>query len=203
MPNMADLVESLSETYREMWGVEAYQNFSPGLESIDFFENMADPQAGASILDAGCGSGKAALELERRGYQVAMCDLIGEAVMPEARSIPFKQAVLWQSLGGLYQSLVQNRKPLTLRFDYVYCCDVLEHLPKEWTMLAVRRMMDIAENGLFLSIAFLPDNFGLQIGQPLHLTVEPFTWWRDNLRQFGKVSARDRIHSGLFMVEPQ
>ena len=203
MANMADLVEGLADTYREMWGVEAYQKFSPGFELVDLFEDMADPPVGSTILDAGCGAGKGALELERRGYQVAMCDLIADAVVPEARHIPFRQVVLWQSLGGLYQSLVRNRKPLALRFDYVYCCDVLEHVPPTFVMLSVQRLLTVARRGMFLAVSLKLDQLGIWVGTHLHQTVQPFTAWRDQLRELGQVEeARDLLNRAVFWVRP-
>jgi CRISPR/Cas system-associated exonuclease Cas4 (RecB family) len=40
---------------------------------------------------------------------------------------------------------------------------------------------------VFLGIALVPDQFGVWMGTPLHLTVQPFTWWRDSLKELGTV----------------
>ena len=43
--------------------------------------------------------------------------------------------------------------------------------------------------------------FGKEIGEPLHVTVMPFTWWRDRLGEVGEVlDARDLMHGGVFHV---
>jgi hypothetical protein len=52
-------------------------------------------------------------------------------------------------------------------------------------------MLD-ACNGLFLSICFQDEAFSEIVGEPLHLTVMPFVWWRDHLAMMGNlVEARD------------
>ena len=71
------------------------------------------------------------------------------------------------------------------------------------TMLAIARMLEASTRGVFLSIALVPDQFGILVGRPLHLTVKPFTWWRDRIRELGTVAeCRDLIDAGLFLVKP-
>jgi hypothetical protein len=85
--------------------------------------------------------------------------------------------------------------------DWVYCCDVMEHLPLPFTMLAVSRMLDVAENGVFLSIYLEPDVFGAMIGKPLHQSVQSFVQWRNQLAAIGRVvECRDLGNVGIYMV---
>jgi hypothetical protein len=51
----------------------------------------------------------------------------------------------------------------------------------------------------FFSISFNQDVMGEMIGEPLHLTVQPFTWWRDTFRELGTLyEARDILGEGIF-----
>ena len=180
------------ERYENIWTTvpEAYAATSPGLEALPVFLEYAHPPA--SVLDAGCGSGRAAVALRNLGFEVQCCDLTHEGLIPEARSLPFQPVCLWQPL-----------RPALRRglFDWVYCADVLEHVPPQFTMLAIDQMLRVAGCGLFLSIAFVGDAFGAWIGEALHQTVQPYVWWRDSLREVGTVvEARDLISHGLFLV---
>jgi SAM-dependent methyltransferase len=152
------------------------------------------------VLDAGCGSGKGALALDAVGFDVRMCDLTPAGIVPAARHLPFREASLWDDLRQQHAAgFVAGG-----RVDYVYCCDVLEHIPTAFTMLVIARLLEIARTGVFLSIALRPDEAGVWIGESLHKTVEPFVWWRDAIASLGTVrEARDLIACGVFFVEPR
>jgi hypothetical protein len=144
------------------------------------------PEAGERVIDFGCGGGEGGKALkELYGLEPTFFDLRNYADLS-----PFIQGSLWHR--------IPRRNPT---WDYGYCCDVMEHLPKQFTMLAVSNMLHACTKGVFFTISFLPDNFGKVIGEPLHLTVEIFQWWRDNLRELGEViEARDIIGEGVFYV---
>ncbi len=184
-----------------MWAIPAYNDNSPGEAFAPLFLEMAriDPTTTRmrTVLDAGCGGGKGALALAAMGFRVAMIDFTDAGLTPEAKALPFTEAALWEDLS------IRGGYRFGGKADYVYCCDVLEHVPTEFTMLVVRRLLDVARQGVFLSICLTEDNFGIWVGKPLHNTVRPFTWWRDNLQVLGNVvECRDLLDVGLFYVEP-
>lgn len=188
------LVAAETEKYQGAWALDAYAEHSPGAHVLPLFLEMAQPHAGATVLDAGTGSGKGAVALRAAGFSVTACDLTADGLIDDARDVPFQSAVLWDDLTELYPQGV----------DYVYCCDVLEHIPTPFTMLVIRRLLDVARVGVFLSISTVPDQFGVWVGQPLHATVQPFTAWRDQLSALGTVvEARDLLTSGVFYVVPR
>jgi 2-polyprenyl-3-methyl-5-hydroxy-6-metoxy-1,4-benzoquinol methylase len=190
-------------TYEAAWALDSYATHSPGAELASKFIDMAGPPVGSTVLDAGCGSGKGAVALKEAGLTVAMCDITRDGLVREAEGIPFVEASLWSDLRHVFYAsrLVPSQYPSAGRFDYVYCCDVLEHIPEEFTMLCVARMLDVASTGLFLSVALVPDHFGALVGTALHLTVRPFTWWRDNLSEIGHIAeCRDLITNGLYLI---
>lgn len=171
---------------------ENYAKFSPAEKYLPAFMQLVGDVRG-TVLDAGCSSGKGGLWLDARGFRVFLTDLTPDALVGDAKRLPFFASCLWQNI-----PLVNNAL-----WDYAVCCDVLEHIPPQFTMLAVVRMLDVVDKGLFLSISLVEDNFGAWVGEPLHQTVASFVWWRDSLRELGTVEdARDLGDVALFYVRP-
>ena len=194
---MSSILQAERELYEGVWtSVEDYGKHAPGEQYLPLFLQMATPSYAQeiSVIDAGSGSGKGALALKAAGYDVQMVDVTDAGLVPEAREIPFTQACLWH--------------PLRITADYVYCCDVLEHIPPQFTMLSVQNLLDACdiqmEGALFLTVSLVPDNFGMWAGKPLHRSVFPFTWWRDALKEVGEViEARDLVSNAVFFVRPR
>ena len=197
------LVAQERDTYEQMWAVPAYAEHSPGQAMAPIFIEIVRRLYGhaydpASVLDAGTGSGKGALALEAAGFRVALCDLTDAGLVPEARHLPFTQTALWDHLKPRvgYQHGGQ--------FDFVYCCDVMEHIPPAFTMLVVARLLEVARSGAFFSISLVPDAFGAWVGKPLHQSVQSFTQWRDQLATLGEVlECRDLLTTGVYFVRPR
>lgn len=197
---MAGLLDTERDTYRDAWSFEEYAAHAPGEGHVPRFLEMAGLRDGIDIhygrrlhvLDAGAGSGKGAIALQAAGFGVSLLDITADGLVPAARHFRYIEAPLWSPLRARFGS-----------FDYVYCCDVLEHLDEAMTMLAIARMLEAADRAVFLSISLVPDQFGILVGRPLHLTVRPFTWWRDRIRELGTVAeCRDLIDAGLYLVTP-
>lgn len=198
---MISIAERERQTYDAIWqGVPSYREHSPGLANVDRFLEMTGATSG-SVLDAGCGAGVAGTALAERGFAVTLCDQTNSGVSAD-HSLPFVEACLWHDLSPVAYLGSVARGDTATRFDYVYCCDVLEHVPTEYTMLVLSRLMSVAERGMFLTISLVPDAFGVWVGQRLHQTVKPFTWWRDRLADLGRVvEARDCLNTGIYWVE--
>ena len=190
---MTTLLTRERATYEDIWGLEAYAAHSPGALHVPLFLDMSHAQMRMSVLDAGCGSGKGALALQAAGFdQVTLCDLTPAGLLPEARVFPFVESALWVDL-----------KRLVGFHEWVYCCDVLEHIPTPFTMLVVQRLLDVARRGVFLSISLQPDHFGVWVGKPLHQTVQSYLAWREQLATLATVKeSRDLLHTGLYLLEP-
>jgi SAM-dependent methyltransferase len=178
--------------YEDVWtSIDTYGHHSPGEARVAMFGAMSGASSG-SVLDAGCGSGKGSIALQAAGFDPTLADMTDAGLVDEARRFTFVRGCLWHPIAAPQS------------YDYVYCCDVLEHIPTEYTMLTVARLIDIAREGVFLSIALVPDQFGVWVGKHLHQTVQPFTWWRDRLAELGSVvEGRDLIDSGVFYVRPR
>lgn len=198
---MTTLQAQEAALYTDVWHtVNQYGEVSPGQRYVPLFLDMArvpPTRYALTVLDAGTGSGKGALALKAAGFEkVILCDHTNAGLVPEAQDLPFCCASLWDDL----------RQPLGYvpggKVDYVYCSDVLEHIPPTFTMLTVRRLLDVARQGVFLSIALQPDVNGYWVGRPLHQTVQGFVEWRDQIASLGRlVECRDLLHTGLYYVE--
>lgn len=176
--------------YSDLWSsLPAYAEHSPGAVQVPLFLAMTGATSG-TVLDAGCGSGKGALALTAAGFDVLLCDLTPDGLVADALGLPFIESSLWHlSCEGV---------------DFVYCCDVLEHVPTEYTMLVLHRLLSVAREGVFLSISLVPDSFGVWVGRHLHETVRDFCWWRDRLNDLGTVAeCRDLGASGVYFVRPR
>lgn len=187
-----DLYEELFSGKADAYAEE--RTCQPGRTYLPAFLEIVGDQRG-TVLDAGCATGTGALALEAAGFDVICCDLTGEGRLPEAMHFPFHEACLWYPL-----------RPQIKRgnVDWVFCCDVLEHLPKQFTGLAIDHLLRVANRGVFLSVALDPDVFGAWVGRSLHQTVEGFTWWRDLCRELGTlVEARDLMRQAIYYVEPR
>jgi len=191
---MPSLHDAERETYQTIWGgVSDYATTAPGERFLPLFLHVTGSTRG-TVLDAGTGSGKGAVALRQAGFQVTLCDLTDEGLVPEAQTLPFKTACLWQSLKAFAPLL--GRK-----WDWVYCTDVLEHIPPQFTMLVISRLLEVARKGVFLTVSVEPDVFGLWIGRPLHQTVQPYEWWKTSLSEVGEViDARDLLNAAMFVV---
>ena len=187
---IADGAAQERDKYAEIWTFPEYRKFSPGMENVERFMSVMNPVPGSSIIDIGCGEGKAGLEFGRQGLKPWWLDITGAALDPEVDRRKFIEAPLW-GIGTRFSSV---------RWDYGFCCDVLEHIPTEYTMLCLDRILAACDVA-WLQIALCEDEFGKLIGEPLHLTVRPFDWWLIRLGTLGKVQdARDLLNSGLYIV---
>jgi 2-polyprenyl-3-methyl-5-hydroxy-6-metoxy-1,4-benzoquinol methylase len=185
------------DTYATMWsGVADYATTAPGERYVPLFLQVTGSSRG-TVLDAGTGSGKGAVALSAAGFTPTLCDITPEGLIEDARSLRFVETCLWHDLRSF--APVFGRK-----WDWVYCTDVLEHIPPQFTMLVVSRLLEVARKGLFLTISTEPDVFGLWIGKPLHQTVQPYEWWRASLSELGDVTdARDLLNAAMFAVKPR
>jgi 2-polyprenyl-3-methyl-5-hydroxy-6-metoxy-1,4-benzoquinol methylase len=196
------------EKYSTVWqSIDHYGALSPGEQYLPIFLHMVGDRRGA-VLDAGCGSGKGALALEAAGFEVALCDLTDDGVVPEAKHLRFFDTSLWADLSWIGKQW--SRKETTLQrlrrdsaraFDFAYCCDVLEHIPPQFTMLVIDQLLRTAPT-VFVALCNIHDVNGAWVGQALHQTVQPFTWWRDSFREVATVlDARDLHDNSAFLLE--
>ncbi len=141
--NDLTLYDRLSETWWTPGAVfNQLQDFNP--LRLSYFQEMAGPFRGKSILDVGCGGGILAEEFARDGAQVTGIDLSRASI---------DQAQRHARIGGLtidYQVADAADMPLpAASFELVVASEVLEHVPDlEGTLREVSRVLK--PEGLFL-----------------------------------------------------
>lgn len=174
------------EKYERMWGLAAYRSTSPGARVVANFIDMVEPEAGASIVDCGCGTGRAGVKLARAGFDVVLVDFAGNCRDAEAEGLPFVEADLSEAI--------------PVQADYAFCADVMEHIPPEQIDAVLANLFACAPR-VFLQISTVDDCCGKLIGERLHLSVHPHAWWREKLAGFGCVSREEEKRSAsLFYV---
>lgn len=165
-----------ADKYARMWQVDAYRKHSPGVKALPAFRAWLGDPAGRQVIDFGCGTGRAALALQAQGARVLGVDLLAEALDHDALyKLPFIEACLWDL-------------PPDLSCELGYCTDVMEHIPTEKVDAVFAGIARVCREACFFQIATFPDGFGRRIGETLHETVKPCTWWEGQAQKhFGKV----------------
>jgi len=165
LPDMFNAVrENLSEQekYSRMWGTDGYRTLSPGAECAEKFLSLVTPES--RVIDFGCGTGRASLIMANSGVDVLLVDFTDNSRDKEALHLPFIQCDL--------------SKPIPAQANYGFCADVMEHIPTSDVATVISNIMNAADT-VFFQISTIPDNFGATINQVLHLTVKPYSWWKD------------------------
>jgi 2-polyprenyl-3-methyl-5-hydroxy-6-metoxy-1,4-benzoquinol methylase len=105
---MAQWYEELFEDYARTYDKEAFTQGTRG--EVDFIEGELAGDRSKRILDVGCGTGRHAIELARRGYRVTGIDL-SEAQLARAREKAREAGVTVEFL---------RRDARDLRFDAAF-----------------------------------------------------------------------------------
>lgn len=175
-----------AEKYAAMWDRPEYRTRSPGEEVLGVFLAHAKPQTTDLVADLGCGTGRASVVLSEF-CDVVLVDFTENSRDKEAQELPFVKADL--------------RQPIPVKADFAYCCDVLEHIEPDQVDNVLHNVFAVAKK-VFLQISLVEDALGFLIGQPLHLSVHPFDWWKDKLEAYGKIRYwSDRGATAIFYLE--
>lgn len=175
--------------YLRMWECPEYHRYSPGKHHAPHAIAALGMEDGQSLYDLGCGAGAAIPIFVQHGLlvlgaDIAMSPALAAYALETTKHLPperlpiMKGACLW----ALPMSWTAR--------DYVYCVDVLEHIPPtrvDSVLLHIKRLLGKAG---YLSIHCQPDGCGALIGEKLHLTVERPEWWLAKLSALFAVERR-------------
>lgn len=181
-PKMAE-----QEKYQMMWDFDQYRHISPGEEVAQVFVDVVKPDSGAKVCDYGCGTGRGGLAISKLiDCDMVMVDFTWNSRDKEAQHFKFVQADLTM--------------PIPVMARHGYCCDVMEHIAPEDVESVIDNILSSCKD-CFFQISTIPDVMGAEIGQQLHLTVEPHSWWKEVLSKHGEVLwEEERDIASLFHV---
>lgn len=160
----------LAETYRRVWSHPAYRNYAPGERNIDGMLAELSPRVGASFVDFGCGTGRPAQELAKRGYRVLALDF-ADNCLDNMVDVPFLVADL--------------TKLPSLSAQFGYCTDVMEHIDPDYVDDVLEGIARCVRGAVYFAISTVDDAFGPALeGKQLHLTVRKATWWTEKMAAY-------------------
>lgn len=171
--------------YEGVWENAQYRQVAPGENILDYFLEF---EPSGTILDIGCGTGRASLRLAEKGYDVFLVDLARNCLDEEVR---------YKLSNRFLKADITDHVPI--KADWGYCTDVMEHLPPEQVSAALDNIASACDK-VFFSICLQEAGFDKVLGEHLHLTVRPYKWWRDELRKrWSLLDARDWITDGIYV----
>jgi SAM-dependent methyltransferase len=168
--------------YRKLWESAQYREIAPGEYCAMEFLNRAKPEPDATLIDFGCGTGRGGALLAKVGkLRVTLVDFADNSLDVEVAKFCRERP---ERIGFHVADLT---KTLPMNAAYGYCTDVLEHIPTDDVPTVLRNILASARN-VFFSIALFDDVHGKRLSDgPLHLTVKPAEWWRQQLIDLGAV----------------
>lgn len=166
--NARPTFENEQEKYARMWEFNDYRAVSPGENCAQQFIDIANPSG--KVIDFGCGTGRGSMVLHRAGCEMLLIDFTTNSRDPQAMGLPFKQYDLTQ--------------PIDESAEFGFCTDVMEHIQPENVDAVINNIMGCV-NKCFFQISLIADSMGEIIGQQLHLSVYPYTWWVDKFKALG------------------
>lgn len=166
--------------YMAMWERPEYHRYSPGKNHAPRAIEALGMQPGQTLYDLGCGTGGAIPAfvhhgLMVRGVDIAMSPALAAYVLQTTKHLPEHQRPL---MTGACLWAIPADWPTR---DYVFCADVLEHIPPPRVDAVLMNIDRLMYRGGYLNIHCSPDGCGALIGETLHLTVERPEWWMAKL----------------------
>lgn len=183
--------------YDLLWSkYPSYRDCSPGEIFAPLFLQFfkEELRKGETLIDFGSGTGRSINPFISSGLNVIMVDFSPHALDEEIRHFihlcpdraSFVEACLWD--------LPDSLKPS----DWIYCCDVLEHIPEQQIEAVLRGMAARMKKGGYFTICLQEDLSGKQLSLSLHLTVKDKEWWKRKLSCHFTILKEEPILEGLY-----
>jgi 2-polyprenyl-3-methyl-5-hydroxy-6-metoxy-1,4-benzoquinol methylase len=167
--------------YIKLWGLKdgSYRRHSPGEQLVDLFLELSPPK-GATIIDWGCGTGRASKKMydDERNFDITMVDFAYNCLDDEIKELAKDN----DRLRFMEKDITKNSE---LQSEWGFCTDVLEHIEPD-DIDAVLDNILTSSKQVFFQISTANDIFSNhpEMGDgDLHLTVQNYNWW---LRKFSE-----------------
>jgi len=131
-----------------------------------------------SILDCGCGHSTLRKYIKFKTYtgiDVASYQINKNISNNKDSNVTF-----------IHGSLTETLPFKDNEFDYVFCLDVLEHIPEKYIDVVLKEMFRVGK--VFIYSICLTESKGLdKNGNNLHLTVKDELWWKHKIKNCGYI----------------
>lgn len=163
------------EKYENVWENMAwYRNISPAERDLDMFLDWVPIIPGESVVDLGCGTGRASLQLWK-DYEIE-CVLIDTAKNCLDQDVK-KIADMIQPDFLFYEACLTDLPTHIPICNYGLCADVMEHIPPDYVDQALRHIESVIMSGCYFQIALFPH-------EDYHLTVQNDLWWLQAINKY-------------------
>lgn len=163
-------IESEQKKYEKVFAFPGYGALGHGRPLAHHLFDRSKP---CVITDLGCGRGGSFQPYIDKGYEIIPVDHL-DVLTDENRNkkgiLPFWKANLWN-----------DDLPLV---DYAICTDVMEHIPEPRVEKTISNIKAFVRKGCLWSICHVQDIWGDRIGDRLHMTIQPRSWWLNELNKF-------------------
>lgn len=164
---MSDDLADETRKYLRVWRRNDYRDQCDGLPVVGYACHIMNCSPGDTLIDWGCGTGKASKAFAGLGLQVTGFDIASNCLDSDVK-VPLVVGTIWDP-------------PSELAAQYGFCTDVLEHLPEDKVGLALEAIRQRTERAAYIQVDTAADIFGAKMEPPvrLHLTVQPAEWWHE------------------------
>jgi hypothetical protein len=201
--------DDYEELYERCWGLEdnSYRINSPGEKVVGTFLECAEPYATQTLIDWGCGTGRAGYKLYKENdLNVTLVDFAGNCLDKNIA----EECIDNENLRFVKHDLSEPIDPekISVPSEFGYCADVLEHIPESSIDLVLENILENSRH-VFFQISCQEDHFGMhdeirgdKTRERLHVCVHPYLWWLQKFVDHGVIVHRssDFIRSCLFYV---
>ena len=159
--------QTLHEDKKLKWG-------NDGHKRAEIILAFAQEVGAKSVLDYGCGRGTLAKRLGTGGKKI--------------------KGLFWPGRVHEYDPAIR-KKSQPRSADLVACTDVMEHVEPKLVQNVLRHVRELCGHGAFFLISTRLANQLLPDGRNAHLTVQPATWWEEQLLRAGFRVLREEVES--------
>jgi SAM-dependent methyltransferase len=158
--------------YENAYEGNKYRGVSPGERDLANFIEAANPQPGTTVVDWGCGTGRAGYKLwTDYEMDVTLVDFAKNSLDEH-----IKEASMHEKGIRFVQQDITEKCVLPSQFGI--CVDVMEHIPEEDVDAVLSNILDNSRQAYF-QIAMFHDTCGDhdEIQEDLHVCVHGYHWW--------------------------
>lgn len=183
----ANIADSEESKHNKMWMVPMYRSLVFGENYVKHVVAELGIKKGDEVIDFGCGTGKTAKALCKKGISVHGIDIAENALNEEMHSkelFYFSKQCLWQL----------NSKVLDV--DYAICTSVMEQIPEKLVHAVLYQIAKKTLKAGFFAICTEQESLGPKhINQQLNVTVRSGRWWADQLERYWDVTFAEDVNN--------